>query len=374
MKVCAQPKRPPGPRRCPGLRVPGFAVLGALEARETPPPTKVCILPRVTLLLTLLSVFAAGIPMLTFLGILWWLDRNDREPLWLFGLVFMWGVIGSIFTALVGSEVLSHPLTWVLGPRLADQWSAVLIAPIAEEPAKAAILFAVMFSRHFDNAADGFVYGAAAGLGFGMTENFLYFLMVASDGDAASWVMTVVIRTFFSAMMHACATACVGAALGFARFRGWFAKLLCVPVGFACAIGMHALWNGMLTLSEAFGAPDLSLLNFGLFMGEFIIVFALFQLALWDERATIRKELAEEVNLGVLPVTHASAIASTFKRGGGHWLPAGVPRWPYVRAVVTLAIRKHQSRNSSGSTHAFFADEVLRLRAEVKGLQALARG
>ncbi len=325
------------------------------------------------ILLTLLSVFCAAIPMLTFLGLVWWLDRNDREPLWLFGLVFLWGVIGAIFVALVGSEVMMQPLTLIMGPDAAEQWSAVLVAPFIEEPSKAAILFAVMFSRHFDNAADGFVYGAAAGLGFGMTENFLYFSSVAMSGDVMAWVSTVVIRTFFSAVMHACATSCVGACLGFARFRGPIFKILCVPFGFMCAMGIHGLWNGMLTVSDVAGMPELSSLNFVLFIGEFFFIFALFQLALWDERATIRRELADEVKLGTLPLAHASGIASTFKRGGGTWLPKGVPRWPYVRAVVTLGLRKHQSRNSSGSTHAFYADEVLRLRAEVKALQGLAR-
>ncbi len=326
------------------------------------------------ILLVLLSVFCAAIPMLTFLGIVWWLDRNDREPLWLFGLTFLWGVIGSIFMALVGSSVAMAPLTWLFGPKFADQWSAVLVAPVIEEPSKAAILFAVMFSRHFDNAADGFVYGAAAGLGFGMTENFLYFSDVASYGDVGAWMMTVIIRTFFSAVMHACATSCVGAALGWARFRGILAKIVCLPVGFGCAMGMHALWNGMLTMSDVAGMPELSTLNFALFIGEFMVVFTVFQLALWDERATIRRELADEVQQGTLPLAHASAIASTFRRGGGAWLPAGIPRWPYVRAVVTLGLRKHQCRNSGGSTHAFYADEVLRLRAEVKGLLSLARG
>ena len=49
------------------------------------------------------------------------------------------------------------------------------LAPLIEEPTKAIILFAIVRSRHFDNTTDGFVYGAAAGLGFAMTENFMYF-------------------------------------------------------------------------------------------------------------------------------------------------------------------------------------------------------
>lgn len=325
------------------------------------------------ILLVLLSVLCASLPLLGFLVVIWWLDRNDREPVWLFGLTVLWGMVGAVVLALVGSEVLMVPLTAAIGADAAEQWSAVVIAPLVEEPSKAVILFAVLFSRHFDNAADGFVYGAAAGLGFGMTENFLYFSDVASSGDVAAWLSTVVIRTFFSAVMHACATSFVGAALGWARFRGLGPRLLCLPVGFGGAMAIHALWNGMLTASDAYAMPTLSTLDFVLFIAEFIVIFALFQLALWDERATIRRELADEVTLGTMPLAHARAIASTFARAGGAWLPPGVPRWPYVRAGVTLALRKHQCRNSTGATHAFYADEVLRLRAEVRGLQRLAR-
>lgn len=326
------------------------------------------------LVLTLASVLCASIPMLCFLFLVYWLDRHDREPIWLFGLTFAWGAIGSILLALIGSSLLMIPLELALGPELADQLSAVLIAPLVEEPTKALILFAVMFSRHFDNATDGFVYGAAAGLGFGMTENFFYFTDAAASGDAASWVMTVVIRTFYSALMHAGATSCVGAMLGFARFRGWGWKIAALPIGFGAAMGMHALWNGLLTLDEFAHSGVYTMANFILFPVEFLVLIGVFQLAVWDERATLRRELADEVQQGTLPLRHASAIASYFRRGRPDWLPRGVPHWPYVRAATTLAFRKHQCRNASTRGYAFYADEVLRLRMELKALQALGEG
>jgi len=325
------------------------------------------------LILTLLSAVAAVVPMLGFLGLIWWMDRHDREPLWLFLLTFAWGAIGSILLALIGSSILMIPLTAALGPELADQLSAVLIAPLVEEPTKALILFAVMFSRHFDNATDGFVYGAAAGLGFGMTENFLYFTDVASTGDVGGWMFTVLIRTFYSALMHAGASSSVGAMLGFARFRGWGWKIAALPIGFGVAIGMHALWNGLLTVDAFTGTGAFTLANFLLFPLEFLVLVVVFQLAVWDERSTLRRELADEVKEGTLPLAHASAIASWLKRGKGDWLPRGVPHWPYVHAATTLAFRKHQCRNASRRAYPFYADEVLRLRREVKGLQALAK-
>jgi RsiW-degrading membrane proteinase PrsW (M82 family) len=327
-----------------------------------------------TFVLALLSAVCATVPMCTFLLLVWWMDRHDREPLWLLGLTFFWGAIGGVFLALIGNELMMMPLGALVGPERADQLAAVIVAPLVEEPMKALILFAVMFSRHFDNASDGFVYGAAAGLGFGMTENFLYFLNVATSGDLVTWAQTVLIRTFFSAVMHACATACVGAMLGFARFRGWHWKILALPVGFGVAMSIHALWNGLLTIDTLSGSGGaLTTLNLVLFPFEVVILFTVFQLALWEERATIRRELADEVQQGTLPLAHARAIASYLGRQRAHWLPAGVPRWPYIKAVTTLALRKHQCRNASARGYRFYADEVLRLRREVHGLQALAK-
>lgn len=325
----------------------------------------------VMLVFGVLSAVFAGVPMFSFLLLVWWLDRHDREPLWLLLLTFAWGAIGSVMLALAGSTAVVGALGSLFGASQAETWSAVLVAPPIEEPTKALILFAVMYSRHFDNATDGFVYGAATGFGFAMTENFLYFTQYADPGHLFEWFQLVVIRTFYSGVMHACASSTVGAALGWARFRGIGARLLALPVGFGAAMGIHALWNGLLTLDEIWDTTFWSQINFALFPLEAAFLFGLFQLALWEERAVIRRELADEVQQGLLPLRHASAIASWWRRRNGDWLPKGVPHWPYVRAATTLAMRKHQCRNASKRTYAFYADEVARLRREVKGLLAL---
>lgn len=326
----------------------------------------------VMLVFGILSALCAAIPMLGFLVLLWWMDRHDREPLWLLLLTFAWGAIGSVMLALAGSTAVMGALGSLLGATAAEELSAVLVAPPIEEPTKALILFAVMFSRHFDNASDGFVYGAAAGLGFAMTENFLYFTNYADPGQIVAWVQLVVVRTFYSGVMHACASSTVGAALGWARFRGWIPKLLALPVGFGAAMGIHALWNGLLTLDELWDTSIWSTINFALFPLEALTLFGLFQLALWEERAVLRRELADEVSQGLLPLDHARAIASWWRRRRPEWVPRGVPHWPYVRAATTLALRKHQARNASRRTYGFYADEVVRLRREVQGLLALA--
>jgi RsiW-degrading membrane proteinase PrsW (M82 family) len=317
------------------------------------------------------SLVCAIVPMVLFLWLVWWMDRYDREPIWLVMLTFAWGALGGVLFALIGSEIAMQPISMAIGATTADQLSAVLVAPLVEEPTKAMILFIIMFSRYFDHAADGFVYGAAAGLGFGMTENFLYF--TNATGDPLSWAALVVIRTFFSAVMHGCASSCVGAVLGWARFRGWFAKIFALPLGFGPAMGMHALWNGLLTLDAFWPEAHLSFWNFVVFPFEVLFLFGIFQFAIWDERAIIRRELADEVQHGLLPLAHASAIAGYFSRKRGSWVPAGVPHEQYVRAATTLALRKHQCRHGSSRSNAFYQEDVMRLRKEIQELLKLAK-
>lgn len=354
----------------PSAMIPRIPAQARFPAQDGRPADRTALRsPAMYTLLVLASVFCASVPMLGFLMLIWWMDRHEREPLWLFGLTFTWGAVGAVVLALIGSTLLLLPLQWVLGPDLADRLSAVLIAPLVEEPTKALILLAVMFSRHFDNATDGFVYGAAAGLGFGMTENFLYFAEVAGSGDSTTWLVTVFIRTFYSALMHAGATSCVGAMLGFARFRGLVWKTVSLPIGLGVAVAIHATWNGLLTLDDFAQSGAFTVLDLFLFPLEFLLLFVVFQLSLWEERATIRRELADEVQAGTLPLPHASAIGSFLRRGRRDWVPRGVPHWPYVQAATTLAFRKHQCRHASARSYPFYATEVQRLRAEIKHLQ-----
>lgn len=329
-------------------------------------------------ILLVFSVFCAVLPMVLFLALVWWMDRYDREPIWLIGLTFMWGALGATLLSLVGNTTVHLGLAAALGEATASTITPVVVAPLIEEPTKAAVLFLVLLSRHFDNTTDGFVYGAAAGLGFGMTENLLYFWQVAAlaswdPGEGLrAWATTVGMRTFYSAVLHATASSVVGASLGFARFRRWPARVVVVPLGFAVAMAIHGLWNGLLTFDKSGGGLDgtLTRLNLVIFPAEALLIFVVFQLTLWTERRGIRRELSAEAAQGTLPTAHVARIASYTQRAFGGWTPPGVPREAYVRAATTLAFRLRQSRMRPHDP--FYSEEVDRLRREVRGLLAAA--
>ena len=324
-----------------------------------------------SVLLALLSVVCATVPMILFLGTVWWLDHNDREPAWLVILTFVWGACGATAAALVGNSALVAPLGMLVGAEAADQLSAVVIAPLVEEPMKALVFLALLRSRHFDSAADGFVYGAAAGLGFGMTENALYFVGVAATGDAASWLSTVFIRTFFSGIMHAVCTSWVGASLGAARFRPGWVRFGAGVGGFGIAMGIHAMWNGLLTAGELTGDESFGTRAFVVQAGMFVLAVLGFQLALWQERRWIVLNLAGEVTAGRVPAEHAAAVGSFWKRSRPRWVPPAMPARPYVRALTTLALRLRGAAQAAPGERAFHEDEVERLRREVAALRNL---
>jgi len=295
--------------------------------------------------LTLLSAAFAVVPLVGFLGVMWWLDRYDREPLWLVAGTFLWGAVGGTAMAVVGSGYALDFLTAALPADQVALATTVIVAPLVEEPTKALVLVAVALSRHFDNTTDGFVYGAATGLGFGMTENLLYFLQVAADGNVSAWIATVAVRTLYSALMHASASSVIGAALGWARFRGLRAILTAVPLGLLGAIAIHALWNGLLAMESTSGSGGvLAAVNLVLFPLEFLGLFVVFQFCLLEERRMIRRELGEEVARGLLPEAHLRHLCSYLGRMRRGWLPHSVDHDAYVETATRLAFRKHQTR------------------------------
>ncbi len=310
--------------------------------------------------------------MFTFLAIVWWLDRYDREPVWLMLLTFLWGAGPAVLLALPVAMVVEPVLLGLgvasgLDPAVsASVTGPVMVAPLIEEPAKAAVLLFLLFSRHFDNMTDGFVYGAAAGLGFGMTENLLYFVDAAHSPSA--WWATVVIRTFYSALMHAIASSILGAAIGFARFRGPFVLLFAGIVGYGLAVGVHVLWNLLIVSAELFDDPDLFLANLLLFPLEFGLVFVVFQICLFSESRGIARELAEEAQLGTLPADHPRRLASFWSRVFRGWMPRGIDQNAYVRLATRLALRRGQVRQLGRRASRFYQDEVERHRRAIKTL------
>lgn len=303
------------------------------------------------------SVLAAFIPMFFYLIFLWKFDKNEREPFKEVIKHFIWGAFGSIILALIFSSVFGYALdaifSGVSGNLLV---SAVIIAPFVEEITKGIYLFKSVRKNYFDNITDGFVYGGAIGLGFGMTENILYFSTYSDNFE--QWISIVITRSIFSAVMHAIATATVGAFIAKSKFssKGHFVLPF---IGFLLAMSFHVVWN--LTLSFDF-TYVIGILFMIFLISSFILIF---KFSLRTENLIIANELSNEL---IIPKDHVNILSSK-KKFGKHWINKTI-RKDYVRFATLLAFRKFQSRNSEGIQKQKYLEDVNTFREKVSEIIA----
>ncbi len=98
-------------------------------------------------------------------------------------------------------------------------WDSAIAAPVVEEPLKMLVVAALAFipGARVRSASDGLFFGVFVGLGFQVTENFLYSTQWSAQGAEASVVLeTFVLRGFVTGLWsHATYTAITGAAVGY---------------------------------------------------------------------------------------------------------------------------------------------------------------
>jgi RsiW-degrading membrane proteinase PrsW (M82 family) len=307
------------------------------------------------------SALAAIIPMAAYLVFIWWYDRYDREPFKLVLLNYLWGAIGAIIFAVLGSLLFSSILSeFVSNKDELNYLGTIAIAPVVEEITKGIFLLITVTNKKFDNMTDGIVYGGAIGLGFGMTENFLYFISYGTT--ISNWITIVIIRTLFSAVMHCVSTATFGAFLGLAKFKATGYKIFLPITGLMIAILIHFSWNFTVSYQST------AILGF-LFLGVTIIIFiTIFSASVRSEKKMILDELIPETALGIIPDEHLFILCSTIRNRRG-WVDENI-RKPYIKAATTLAFRKKQLKSSKGRSKEYYESEVNNYRQFIKNLFA----
>jgi len=145
----------------------------------------------------------------------------------------------------------------------------------------------------------------------------------------------------------------------------------CGVAGLLTAMGVHMLWNGVLVAGELYGAGEYSMVfNLVVFPFEFLVTFLVFQVCLWDESKTIRIQLEDEVQRGVIASGHPSLLASWINRSWPRWVPAGLEPQRYIATATALATRKAQVELLGHRVTHFYTDEVDRLRTQLTRLTA----
>jgi protease PrsW len=305
------------------------------------------------------SAVAAIFPMLFYLYLIWKFDRYDREPISLVLRNYLWGALGAIIFSIIGSDLLFKVFSlFILDEELMKNIQVIFIAPLVEESTKGIFLLITIANTKFDNMTDGIVYGGAIGLGFGMTENFLYFITFGDN--LQNWIILVLIRTLFSAVMHGVSTATLGAFLGYAKYKNMYYKIFAALAGLSIAVFIHFLWN--LTISY----EETAAIGF-IFVGATVMVmFVVFSLSVTGEKKVIYNELSEEVTNGYIPAEHLYILNSSVRDNSG-WMDES-KRKLYVKAATTLAFRKMQYRTSRGYDKYYCEQEISYYRNYIQEL------
>jgi RsiW-degrading membrane proteinase PrsW (M82 family) len=203
-----------------------------------------------TLEVLLLIVILSLLPALIYLA---WVRRTERynEEAWTPLLkAFFYGAIIGTSVSLILELILFNVYSTILQPDFGSvpQGStattlilACLIAPFVEEGMKA---LGVYGSRsQFRFVADGLVFGAAVGLGFGFMENVLYGSSAFFEAGLASAVATLIVRSVSSILLHGSATAMSGYGVAENSLHEGRGHIL---LGyFMLAVLMHASFNAL---------------------------------------------------------------------------------------------------------------------------------
>jgi protease PrsW len=353
----------------------------------------------------LLAIPLAALASLVPIAIIWWLDRNERESIWLYLCAVLWGMFIATGLAIPANHgILSAISNWLrLNPEVAEYFGknapliigAPIAGPLVEEVTKGLgiVLLFWLLRDEFDNMRDGFVYGALVGVGFNMLETPLYVANGLAQYGFAPWGIQFGGRfALFGLAGHALFSGLFGAFLGLARQtdKTWL-KFAAPVFGLTLAILSHAINNALglmlIVIARSMGQPlndadptgDLpfhvmwiastikSIIIFLPFLG--ILLAALIRSGQW-ERKVMREQLNSEPQ-DVVAATEYAQIAQ--QRALGQRRIAGVSNVVsdrIVNAQNEIAFRKQRllAKRVDPETDPLIAG----WRAEIRSLRGAA--
>jgi protease PrsW len=297
------------------------------------------------------------------------IDLYEREPLRYVVPVFIWGFAVATTISLAFNTLAQITFASVVSKQAASFLTAVFVAPVVEESAKGLallIIFVVAYlaSRRrrlieFAGVMDGIVYGAAVGFGFTLAEDILYGLQFGAE--------TFLVRRILGGFGHAAFTSLTGIGIGLIPFVQTRLLQFVPPVlGLLGAILLHATFNFLATVY----GPVAYLFMF------LVVIMYLVIIIVWlaIERRTIRGELREEVEKGLVS-PEEYAILPTFFRRTIYYLrflfTGRLGAWFRVRRLhstaVDLAFAKRLARRSPAPSR---VERVQALQQKIVDLRA----
>jgi RsiW-degrading membrane proteinase PrsW (M82 family) len=321
------------------------------------------------------------LPTVFYVLFVWWLDRFEKEPLWLLALAFVWGAGPAAILSIIFELIVAVPISALGGGGPTATFLKVSIgAPMIEESFKgiALIGLVLLFYREFDDVLDGIVYGAMIGFGFAFTENLFTYLNPILTGDGMhAGPLNVFMRTVVFGVNHGFWTGVTGAAMGYARLsRAWHRRLLIPIGGWSLAVLLHSIHN----IATSMVGQSLCLaLSVGLLVnwGGVLLLLLVASSSLRREARWIQQGLAEEVDRGALTPQEFELLSAPSKRllvqwqayrRGGRSASRSVGR--YYQSATELAFRKRHLRSLADESENL--PEIEQLRDQLANSRARA--
>jgi len=230
--------------------------------------------PAIAMLLGLSAVPALGLA-----AYLYGSDVTTAEPLSLLVATFLLSILTATFAAILNSVL--QPYFGQLGFLGLVLFFFLVVGPIEESVKLLAVRLYAYTDDRFDAVIDGAVYGAIAGLGFAVIENFVYIAQNVDMAELTLGVATLGAGDGIAALRalagpgHVVYSAFAGYYLGLAKFNPGNRGPIIVK-GLVLAATIHALYNTLVgpvtgIAAGLFGLPQvLALFGFVVaFQGAF---------------------------------------------------------------------------------------------------------
>jgi len=311
------------------------------------------------------SIFFAACPLLLVAMVIWSADVYNRKPIWTGLIAIFWGAFFATTSVLGIQFVLEIFITgiWnITGARL-ENIQAVIIAPTMEEITKGIILLILLFvPRSFESGTNGLVLGALAGVGFAITENFMYYINTYYMAGPGAWIATIIIRTLFSTFIHVMASGVIGFCLGLGASRGHnpIEMIVLLMIGYVVAVGIHLVWN----LSATLGEISAGFVLVG-FLSFFLAAFCILMLGLGSvfyDRRILQREFEDEIHQGVLSQEDSFILTRWTRRDALRFVFPGKLSSEFQKTALRLAVIKHQNRHYKKPKR---ESEIQRLRSNI---------
>jgi RsiW-degrading membrane proteinase PrsW (M82 family) len=253
--------------------------------------------------------------MLFFAWIIYWLDRYEKEPVRLLGIVFMWGAVIAAGGAFMLNSLLELGIFLFTGSKTASTLATgSLIAPVIEETFKglAVLMVFLFYHAEFDSILDGIVYAAIVALGFAATENTYYIYEYGFNaGSYQGLLIMVFVRVILVGWQHPFYTAFTGIGFAMARLsRNAWLKFIAPIMGWTISVSTHAIHNILADFMSATG-EGLALTTL-LDWGGWFLMFLFIIWAIYRERQILVNQLRDEVQTGLITPTQYRTACSAW--------------------------------------------------------------